>query len=103
MSKPISKLEEILALSGDEESVIAFQGRNFKFKLKNLKSIIPVPTKGDIGLGSVDNTSDSDKPISNATQEALDTKAPLEHTHDISEITGLDAIGINVFFKAAEW
>ena len=30
--------------------------------------------KGDIGLGNVDNTSDADKPISTATQEALDLK-----------------------------
>lgn len=31
-------------------------------------------TKNDIGLGNVDNTSDLNKPISNATQTALDTK-----------------------------
>ena len=31
-------------------------------------------TKADIGLGNVDNTSDLNKPISNATQTALDTK-----------------------------
>jgi hypothetical protein len=30
-----------------------------------------------IGLANVDNTSDTDKPISTATQAALDTKAPL--------------------------
>lgn len=33
-------------------------------------------TKGSIGLGNVDNTSDLDKPISNATQTALNGKAP---------------------------
>ena len=32
--------------------------------------------KGDVGLGKVDNTSDTDKPISAATQTALDTKQP---------------------------
>lgn len=32
-------------------------------------------TKGDIGLGNVDNTPDANKPISSATQTALDTKA----------------------------
>ena len=32
----------------------------------------PVLTKEDVGLGEVDNTSDLDKPISTATQEALD-------------------------------
>lgn len=33
--------------------------------------------KGDVGLGNVDNTSDADKPVSTATQSALDLKAPL--------------------------
>ncbi|NTW61825.1 DNRLRE domain-containing protein [Candidatus Saccharibacteria bacterium] len=33
--------------------------------------------KSFVGLGSVDNTSDTDKPISTATQAALDTKATL--------------------------
>ena len=32
-------------------------------------------SKSDVGLGNVDNTSDADKPISAATQTALDTKA----------------------------
>lgn len=30
--------------------------------------------KGDVGLGNVDNTSDADKPVSTATQTALDDK-----------------------------
>lgn len=32
-------------------------------------------TKADVGLGDVDNTADADKPISDATQTALDAKA----------------------------
>jgi hypothetical protein len=34
-------------------------------------------TKSMVGLGSVDNTADSAKPVSTATQTALDAKAPL--------------------------
>jgi hypothetical protein len=34
-------------------------------------------TKGDVGLDQVDNTSDEEKPVSTATQEALDLKADL--------------------------
>ena len=34
-------------------------------------------TKSDIGLGNVDNTSDVNKPISTATQLALNTKADI--------------------------
>lgn len=36
-----------------------------------------VLVKGDVGLGSVDNTSDAGKPVSTATQTQLDLKAPL--------------------------
>jgi len=34
-------------------------------------------TKGDVGLGNVDNTADTAKPVSTAQQAALDLKAPL--------------------------
>lgn len=37
--------------------------------------------KSDVGLGSVDNTSDADKPVSTATQNALDGKSDTGHTH----------------------
>lgn len=42
--------------------------------------VINTPTgivKGDVGLGSVDNTADTAKPVSTAQQTALDLKAPL--------------------------
>src|SRR5690606_21263007 len=42
--------------------------------------------KADVGLGNVDNTSDLAKPISNATQTALDGKANTSHTHNASDI-----------------
>ena len=35
------------------------------------------PSKADVGLGNVDNTSDASKPISNAAQTALNAKADL--------------------------
>lgn len=38
------------------------------------KSGVVVLVKGDVGLGAVDNTSDADKPISTATQTALNGK-----------------------------
>jgi hypothetical protein len=46
-------------------------------------------TAAGIGLGSVNNTSDLNKPISTATQAALDGKAAIVHTHAISDVTGL--------------
>lgn len=48
---------------------------------------VVVLTKSDIGLGNVDNTSDLDKPISTATQLALDGKADTAHTQALSTIT----------------
>lgn len=36
-----------------------------------------LPTASDVGLGNVDNTSDANKPVSGATQTALNLKAPL--------------------------
>ncbi len=46
-------------------------------------------TKAQVGLGSAENTADSAKPISTATQTALDAKAALVHTHAQSDVTGL--------------
>lgn len=43
-------------------------------------------TKEQVGLENVDNTADLDKPISNATQAALDEKADSEHVHDDATI-----------------
>lgn len=40
------------------------------------------PNKTDVGLGNVDNTSDLNKPISNATQTALNGKSNTNHTHN---------------------
>lgn len=48
-------------------------------------------TKAQVGLGSVDNTSDLAKPISTLTQTALDGKSNTGHTHVIANVTGLQA------------
>lgn len=45
--------------------------------------------KSDVGLGNADNTSDAGKPISTATQSALDGKAAAVHGHAIAEVTSL--------------
>lgn len=45
--------------------------------------------KADIGLGSVDNTSDASKPVSTATQTALDGKQTLDA--DLTTIAALDS------------
>ena len=70
-------------------------------------------TKSQVGLDQVDNTSDLDKPISKAMDEALQGKADSEHTHEIGQIdrlqdlldglqTGIDTLVGEVETKADE-
>lgn len=49
--------------------------------------------KGGIGLGNVDNTSDANKPISTATQAALDKKADKVSGATNGHLAGLNASG----------
>jgi hypothetical protein len=51
-------------------------------------------TKTQVGLGNVDNTSDLNKPISTATQSALDLKQPLDS--DLTAVAGLATQGLIV-------
>jgi hypothetical protein len=60
------------------------------------------PTKSDVGLGNVDNTSDANKPISTATQTALDAKQPLDS--DLTTIAGLTPSDDDVMqYKSGAW
>ena len=56
-------------------------------------------TKTQVGLGNVDNTADSVKPISSATQAALDAKQPLDA--DLTTIAGLTATTDNFLVAVA--
>ena len=57
-------------------------------------------TKEQLGLDKVENTSDAEKPISDAAQVALDGKADLKHDHEIGEINNLqnllDELQVNI-------
>jgi hypothetical protein len=48
--------------------------------------------KGDVGLGNVDNTADSAKPLSSAATTALAGKAATVHTHTVADVTSLQGI-----------
>jgi hypothetical protein len=52
-----------------------------------------------VGLGNVNNTSDANKPISTATQTALDSKAASVHTHTAAQVTDLSAAVARAFEK----
>jgi hypothetical protein len=46
-------------------------------------------TKSSVGLGNVDNTTDANKPVSTATQTALDLKAPLADPTFTGTVSGV--------------
>jgi hypothetical protein len=60
---------------------------------KTLNSpVINTPTglaKADVGLANVDNTADADKPVSTATQTALDLKAPKDSPTFTGTVSGI--------------
>lgn len=55
----------------------------------------PAYTASEIGLGNVDNTADIDKPISTATQTALDGKNYLKATEITGQVIDLNDIMLN--------
>lgn len=60
-----------------------------------------VGTKGDVGLGNVDNTSDANKPVSSATQSALNAKLATPVT-TFANITST-CTGTETFAIASAW
>ena len=72
--------------------------------VKSVNNVAPVDgnvalAKSDIGLGNVDNTSDLNKPISTAVQNALDLKA---NTALIGAANGIAELDSNGFVPAAQ-
>lgn len=72
--------------SGEKLSVLL--GKIAKY-FTDLKAIAFSGDRADIGLGNVDNTSDANKPVSNATQQALNNKANASDVYTKSETDGL--------------
>ena len=60
--------------AGTSSTLRTITGRRVKYILDKVQSWISALTKSDIGLANVDDTSDLNKPISTATQTALDGK-----------------------------
>jgi len=63
-----------------DNQVLKYDAPNLLWKNETL-------VKSDVGLDQVDNTSDLNKPISSATQTALDGKANSTHTHALTDLT----------------
>jgi len=71
--------------NGDDGAVMSVAGKTGDVTL----------TKADVGLSDVDNTSDAEKPISNATQTALNDKEPKDTTILKSANIGIDVQAYN--------
>lgn len=68
------------SLALGETSSTAYRGDRGKTAYDHSQTVSGNPhnvTKTDVGLGNVDNTSDANKPVSTATQNALDAKSNL--------------------------
>lgn len=96
---------EVSTVSGlqlGETSTTAYRGDRGKIAYDHSQIISGNPhgtTATDIGLGNVDNTSDADKPISDATQTLLDEKVDKEigkglSTNDYTDLEKTKLAGI---------
>lgn len=74
-------------IASGEKLSVSF-GKIAKY-FNDLKAIAFSGDRADIGLGNVDNTSDANKPVSNATQQALNLKANASDVYTKTETDGL--------------
>ena len=94
---PEEKLPEIAKLALGETAQTAYRGDRGKAAYDHSVKTSGNPhgvTKIDVGLGSVDNTSDANKPVSTAMQTALDKKV------DKAAGKGLSSNDFTVAYKA---
>lgn len=87
-----SYVEISASLALGETSSTAYRGDRGKTAYDHSQDTTTNPhnvTKAQVGLGNADNTSDADKPISNATATALAGKASTTHTHSTTDISNL--------------
>ncbi|MBR2250927.1 MAG: hypothetical protein IJ881_00590 [Neisseriaceae bacterium] len=88
------KIGDTLQISNDNVANVSETLKNHPGRTDNPHSV----TKAQVGLGNVDNTSDMNKPVSTATQTALDTKAA---SSDLSAHTGDTTVHITAAERAA--
>ncbi len=73
---PVSKtIDQLDPLANPTRSTKVIVGSGNKLYANLLSTLFALVTKADVGLANVDNTSDAEKPVSNATTQALQAKA----------------------------
>jgi hypothetical protein len=78
-NKPVSSATQT-ALNAKEPTITATTSADYYRGDKTFATL----NKSAVGLGNVDNTSDANKPVSTATQAALDAKQPINAQSSIS-------------------
>ena len=104
LSNQYSDLDWTPTLPTVNDSTITIQknGANvdsFTTNASSAKSINIQLAKADVWLGNVDNTSDANKPISNATQTALNAKANAADVYTKAEVDSAISSSISSAYK----
>jgi hypothetical protein len=84
----ISQLTDGTIIQPTDEIPVSRGGANRRVKVGALAALDSL-SKADVGLGNVDNTSDSNKPVSTAQQTALDLKANLASPTFTGTVSGI--------------
>jgi hypothetical protein len=89
----LDTLNELAAALGDDENyaatVTTALGTKAPIESPTFTGTVSGVTKGMVGLGNVDNTSDVNKPVSDATQTLLNLKASLESPTFTGTVAGI--------------
>jgi hypothetical protein len=88
----ISQLTDGTIIQVTDEIPVSRSGANRKVKVGALAALDSL-SKADVGLGNVDDTSDANKPISIATQAALNNKLETSLRGAVNGLAELDASG----------
>lgn len=84
-AKPVSTAQQT-AINAKENTITAGTTAQYFRGDKTMQTLNATA----VGLGNVNNTSDAAKPISTATQSALNAKADTSHSHSAAEIVSVD-------------
>ena len=84
-AKPVSTAQQT-AINAKENTIVAGTTAQYFRGDKTWQTL----NAATVGLANVNNTSDAAKPISTATQTALDGKANTSHSHSAAEILSVD-------------
>lgn len=99
-SKPVSTATQT-ALNGKQASLGFTPVANSRTVAGKALTADVVLVKADVGLGNVDNTADANKPVSTATQSALNAKADSAAVPNASYRTILDCSGSHTAARVA--